>query len=132
MNRHSLIVSHSMMGCINVLAKACKLKNEVFLRNAANILEIDFDRLSNSLRYKTRTVAGSVIELPVKRDECLVFRDSLAKELYNKLFSWLVKRLNFSVMPPGFNQPGANVNTLLLKYYHIGLLDIFWIRNVQI
>ena len=107
------------------LASPCQLKNDGVLVNAAKILGIDFERLSKALRYKTRVVAGSAIESTIKREECLIFRDSLSKDLFNKLFNWLVRRLNFTVMPPEFTKNGIDMNALMNKYYHIGLLDIF-------
>jgi len=89
------------------------------------ILNIDFDQFAKAIRFRTRVVAGSAIDSTMKREECLVIRDSLAKELYNKLFNWLVKRLNYTVMPSEFTQGGLDTAALMNKYFHIGLLDIF-------
>jgi myosin heavy subunit len=61
-------------------------------------------------------------------DDCYIFRDSLAKDLYNKLFNWLVKRLNFTTVPSEFLTKGEiKIDEIIndSKYFHIGLLDIF-------
>ena len=42
-------------------------------------------------------------------------RDSWAKELYERLFNWLVDKLNFNIKPNG----------VLDDYLTIGLLDIY-------
>ena len=94
-------------------------------QNLTNLLKIDFDSFSNSLLYKTRVISGEVIQSTISKEECLVYRNSLAKEIYSRLFNWLVKRLNFTLMPSEFNQSGAVHQYLMQNYLHIGLLDIF-------
>ena len=61
----------------------------------------------------------------MNKTDCVTARDSLAKELFNRLFNWLVKRLNYTIMPDEFLKPGADIGALMDNYYHIGLLDIF-------
>ena len=48
-------------------------------------------------------------------------RDALAKQLYDNLFSWLVKRMNKTILPE------KKVN----KPLTIGLLDIFGFENFK-
>ena len=103
----------------------CAVKNEEYLKAAIDLLQCDYAELSKALTIKFREVQGQVIESTISRADCITQRDSLAKELYNRLFNWLVKRLNFTVMPPEFLVEGANIPQLLTNYYHIGLLDIF-------
>lgn len=49
-------------------------------------------------------------------DECRAARDSLSKEMYDRLFNWLVLKLNENIAPQ--YQEG-------LKYVSVGLLDIY-------
>ena len=103
----------------------CKFVDETPLKQACELLELDYEETSKAIRYKFRSVQGQVIESPLNKMDCVVTRDSLSKELYNKLFTWLVKRLNFTVMPAEMLEDGADTMQLLNNYYHIGLLDIF-------
>mgnify|MGYP000846203966 FL=1 len=103
----------------------CIVKNEEYLKDASNLLQIDYEELNTALMFKFREIQGQVIQSTISKAECITQRDSLAKELYNTLFNWLVKRLNFTVMPAEFLKDGADIPQLLHNYFHIGLLDIF-------
>jgi myosin heavy subunit len=106
----------------------CGIKDDKPLKVVADVLSVDYDALAKALRFKTRVSPGSVTESPVPESECQIFRDSLAKELYNRLFDWLVKKLNFTVVPNEFLGKGElkiDAITSDERYYHIGLLDIF-------
>lgn len=59
------------------------------------------------------------------KQDCEFARDSLAKDLFEKLFNWLVKRLNFTIIPSSDLDPNANLEKLNSERYAIGLLDIF-------
>ena len=56
-----------------------------------------------------------IITKPLSKTDCLTMRDSWAKELYERLFNWLVDKLNFNIKPNG----------VLDDYLTIGLLDIY-------
>lgn len=47
--------------------------------------------------------------------ECLNMRDSWAKELYERLFNWLVEKLNHTIQPESRDQ----------NFVCVGLLDIY-------
>ena len=92
------------------------------------LLGISFEEIGKALRFKFRNEPGSnkVITSPLSVDDCIQLRDSLSKGLYNNMFNWLVKRLNFTVLPPemiGMNS--EKMKKALEEYSHIGLLDIF-------
>jgi myosin heavy subunit len=44
-------------------------------------------------------VQKQIIYAPLPPDECKAARDSLAKELYDRLFNWLVLKLNQNIAP---------------------------------
>lgn len=52
-------------------------------------------------------------------------RDSLAKEVYNKIFIWLVLRLNDTILPAQDMDESIDKATLNSSRYAVGLLDIF-------
>jgi myosin heavy subunit len=51
-------------------------------------------------------------------------RDALAKQIYNNLFNWLVKRMNVTIEPAEINDASFSD-----KAKTIGLLDIFGFEN---
>lgn len=95
------------------------------MKDAAEILKLNYDEFARSIRFKFREIGGEVIASPFDKNECIVARDSVAKELYNRMFNWLVIRMNSSIMPEEFLKPGADTVALYKSYLHIGLLDIF-------
>jgi myosin-5 len=74
------------------------------------------DKLQKALVLKIRSTPTASIESPIKLTECEAKRDAFAKYLYDKVFSWLVARLNKSI----------NVKECARS---IGLLDSFGFEN---
>jgi len=71
----------------------------------------------------------------LQKDDCNNYRDSLAKGLYDKLFNWLVKRLNFTVLPAEKKKLGLNQAEFVKttsNYFHVGLLDIFGFEIMKV
>ncbi len=66
-----------------------------------------------------------IILSPLTMAECQSNRDSLAKGLYDALFTWLVSKLNLSILP-------ANSEFHFSHDLSIGLLDIFGFENFKI
>jgi myosin heavy subunit len=82
----------------------------------AQLLGIPMEQLQRALCLKIRSTPTSSIESPIKLTECEAKRDAFAKYLYDKVFTWLVARLNKSIS--GKEQTRS-----------IGLLDIFGFEN---
>jgi myosin heavy subunit len=85
--------------------------------NVCNLLGCDAQLLEQALTYNVRIIQGNVIKSPLKPAESIIFRNNFAKELYNRVFNWIVKKLN-KQLAPDINMSDPN------KKY-IGLLDIF-------
>ncbi len=81
------------------------------------LLEVNPDTLEAALTNNVRMIQGSFIKSPLKLQDSYTFKNSFTKELYNRLFNWLVKKLNNKLCRP-FNKEDPD------KKY-IGLLDIF-------
>lgn len=97
----SIVSAVLNIGNVRFSVKENQKKEEViqidrmdFLANAAYLINITTEDLAHSLSFKTRKLAGSVIDSPLRLDEALALRDSLSKNLYEKLFTFLVFKLN--------------------------------------
>lgn len=83
--------------------------------NVAELLKVDSTKLRSVLTSRTIDARGDVVNTPLDVEQAQFARDALAKAIYDKHFSWLVKRLNASLAPA---QYGARDSV-------IGILDIY-------
>ena len=79
------------------------------------LLHCDEDLLKQALIHRTIEVRGESVSTPLTRDQAIYARDALAKAVYERLFSWLVYKLNDSLE----NRSNKSRKTLM------GLLDIY-------
>ncbi|KAF4527003.1 hypothetical protein B566_EDAN001550 [Ephemera danica] len=73
------------------------------------------EQLSRSLTQRTIEARGDTVTSPLNRGQAIYARDALAKAIYDRLFTWLVQRLNSSLKPP------EEVNRTCV----MGILDIY-------
>ena len=64
---------------------------------AATLFHVDPTALETVLRQRVRVVGGQPIVSPLTAGEASQTRDALAKDIYNKLFTWLVHRINSTI-----------------------------------
>eukprot|EP00922_Rhytidocystis_sp_ex-Travisia-forbesii_P048908 GHVS01072820.1.p1 GENE.GHVS01072820.1~~GHVS01072820.1.p1 ORF type:complete len:827 (-),score=100.82 GHVS01072820.1:234-2714(-) len=83
------------------------------LSRACDMLFLPVDRVQHELTVKTTYAGGQKIEGCWKKHEADMLTQSLAKAIYEKLFLWIIKRLNSSIEPPNGFQ------------FFMGMLDIF-------
>ena len=121
--------------------KPCTLKAGD-LGAISQMLSVPENALLKALVFKTREIQGTIIESPQPLSECISMRDSLSKFLYEKLFNWLVKRLNLVIFPPEeiSNLRKVRKSIKLIRESltqtdcatsSIGLLDIFGFENFE-
>ncbi|CAO3600587.1 unnamed protein product [Absidia cylindrospora] len=84
----------------------------------AYLLEVDSEALSKALTSRIMETQrggrrGSVYEVPLNVTQATAVRDALSKTIYERLFEWIVARVNVSLESRG----GAE--------YTIGVLDIY-------
>eukprot|EP00301_Raphidiophrys_heterophryoidea_P005017 c12143_g1_i1.p1 GENE.c12143_g1_i1~~c12143_g1_i1.p1 ORF type:complete len:1493 (+),score=327.31 c12143_g1_i1:156-4634(+) len=94
------------------------------LEIAAEFFEVPltvFEKGVTTRIMKSRSASGSFYEIPLKPQEAAYSRDALAKAIYNRLFDWLVVRINKSLIEGG-EKPGE---------LFIGVLDIFGFETFQ-
>ena len=87
---------------------------------AAALLMVEMDRFEQGLCKGLIFVDGQNIETEVPLDRVQTARDSLAKLLYERLFLWLVKRINDAISVTGSDTKGKSA-----AVSYIGILDIF-------
>ena len=87
------------------------LKNNIFLNNCVNLLEINIDEMIDIFTYKYLYINNEIIKINNTNSEFIIIRDSFAQILYILLFNFIVDTINVSI------------ENSYSKY--IGILDIF-------
>ena len=104
----------------NVENSKCTLENRDVYDNVCKLLNIESEPLLDALTRKympsEKKYGGSFQQNQVKS-----YFDGLAKELYNRLFLWIVKKLNKTL----------DLDKLIDDTKYIGLLDIFGFECFQ-
>ncbi|KYN41072.1 Myosin-IB [Trachymyrmex septentrionalis] len=87
----------------------------------AMLLGCDVKRLAKAFTHRTIDAHGDVVVSPLNRELAIYARDALAKAVYDRLFTWLVTRLNKSL------QPQINPRRKMV----MGILDIYGFEIFQ-
>ena len=123
LNIFKIVASVLLIGNIKFIQKVkkCEIENIYVVKNICDLLQCEEDVLIKALTLKVNVINGESIESPLTMENCITSRDSLAKEIYNRLFLWIVKKMN-SRLSPKSDMDSENENENI-KY--IGLLDIY-------
>ena len=109
--------------------KKCDIENIYVLKNICELFQCNQEDLIKALTYKINIINNENLESPLTLENCITSRDSLAKEIYNRLFLWIVKKMN-SRLSPQYNFDTDEENFNDMKY--IGLLDIYGFECFQV
>lgn len=98
------------------------ITNEEYIRNVTEMLEVDYQEFMHCFQFKTRKMGANIINSPLKFDEAVALRDSFSKNIYEKIFNFLVCKLNekIEIEKIDFESTASRDSRK-----SIGLLDIF-------
>jgi len=122
--------------------KPCNITNQESFKKIIELLAVKEKSLEEALTHKTRKINSNVYKTPIPKIDCqsirlllkiiflnLLFkiknRDSFTKSLYEKLFNYLIKRLNWSISTPEYRNIDIEQLISDKSRFSIGLLDIF-------
>ncbi|XP_062568549.1 myosin-IIIb-like [Saccostrea cucullata] len=93
-----------------------KIVDTELVEHAAELLDVDCEALGHALISSTTIMAGEEIKVFKSLDQARDGRDALAKHMYERLFGWIVKKINNNLHP---RKKEARKETT-----EIGVLDI--------
>ncbi|XP_031721181.1 unconventional myosin-VIIb-like isoform X1 [Anarrhichthys ocellatus] len=89
---------------------------------AASILEVHKSSLATSLTHRSFMTNRERVTKPLSADQASDCRDAFVKAIYNKLFIWIVGKINGVIYKKLTSSPKSS-------FLSIGLLDIFGFEN---
>ncbi|ESO97046.1 hypothetical protein LOTGIDRAFT_143556 [Lottia gigantea] len=95
------------------------ISNQNNLNDIARLFSVDVDALQKALCFRTIAAGGQVVEKGLKQTEAHYARDAFAKATYDRMFSWIVGRINELIDPKISGLKYVGKNTV------IGVLDIY-------
>ncbi|KAG7227320.1 hypothetical protein INR49_000324 [Caranx melampygus] len=89
---------------------------------AASLLEVKKSALATSLTHRSFMTNRERVTKPLSSEQAADCRDAFVKAIYNKLFIWIVEKINSVIYKNLAHHPKSS-------YLSIGLLDIFGFEN---
>jgi myosin heavy subunit len=103
-------------------SSSCQVKSKASFSGLAHTLQVDEDMLFKALTTRTSIVVGQEVIMYLDKNGCDNQAEAFAKEIYSKMFDWIIKYLNLALLPASLRGTNKDPETI---YRKIGLLDIF-------
>ena len=103
------------------IVESTLVANAAVAQKAAALLKINTDQLIRVITSMGVVTHGEHFEIPHTLEQAMDIRDAISKGLYGRLFSWIVRRINVSIVP----------RNLPSDYLSVGILDIFGFENFK-
>ena len=94
------------------------VKNKSQLKTLAKMLMVTENEVSNALTQRVIAAHGDIMKKSHDQEQAEFGRDALAKAIYDRLFTWIVGRINKAI-----EVPNKNAQKRLNRV--IGVLDIY-------
>ncbi|XP_076437285.1 unconventional myosin-Id-like [Babylonia areolata] len=96
-----------------------QVSNRQDLVDLAQLLAVDMQALERALLSRSIAAGGHVVEKKLNVSDALYARDAFAKAIYDRMFSYIVGRINEAIDPKHSGMRYVGKNTV------IGVLDIY-------
>ncbi|XP_059470337.1 unconventional myosin ID [Neocloeon triangulifer] len=100
--------------------ESVKLDDPLLLETISNLLSVTKQELQKALCERVIAARGEIMSKTHNAAEANYGRDAFAKAVYDRLFSWIVQRVNRAI-----NLKNQDARTLGYKTTVIGVLDIY-------
>lgn len=100
----------------------CDVSKSKHFGVAASLLEVQKSSLANSLTHRSFMTNRERVTKPLSSEQASNCRDAVVKAIYNKLFIWIVEKINSVIYKKLHTSPKST-------FLSIGLLDIFGFEN---
>lgn len=94
------------------------ITNKSHLQSAAKLLQVTESELAAALSKRTIAAGGNVMKKDHNSTQAEYGKDALAKAIYDRLFTWIISRINRAILFRG-SKSQARYNSV------IGVLDIY-------
>lgn len=114
------LVDISYISCFRIAAIEDELviSNKQHLKSTAKLLQVTETELSTALTKRVIAAGGNVMQKDHNATQAEYGKDALAKAIYDRLFTWIISRINRAILFRG-SKTQARFNSV------IGVLDIY-------